>query len=118
MQTLEQYLMDNGRSGAIDHSIRMNESLDGKISFYIHALGKDSVTLDFAVLGNKLIPLQPDIVGQPNKTATQAIEEMKSTYNTRLPQSCWECPFNKLCVVNEYQCQPCLDTWEQLQAKY
>ena len=88
MQTFEQYLLENYRRCTTDHTIVANESCDGEISFYVHASHKESATLDFAVLGNKLLPLQPEISGQVNKTAAQAIEEAGTAqaHNTASPK--------------------------------
>lgn len=54
---LEEYLTSNFNKKIIDHSIRVTVGEDGLVSFYIHANGKDSETLDFQVIGNIIIPI-------------------------------------------------------------
>lgn len=56
MKDLEQYLRENCSKGIIDHSIRATVDENG-VKFYIHANGYNSDTLDYAVEGNKLIPI-------------------------------------------------------------
>lgn len=54
----EAYLKENLRKNVIDHSIRANINSNGEITFYVHADGHDSDTLDFQVNGNELIPIK------------------------------------------------------------
>ena len=54
-KTLEEYLKENDAIHHIDHSIRASVN-DGEVSFYIHAQGYDSDTLDFFVCDNALLP--------------------------------------------------------------
>ena len=56
MKNLEEYLVENIEQGIIDHSIRASIDVDGNISFYIHASGHNSDTLDYWVKDNQLIP--------------------------------------------------------------
>lgn len=56
MKTLEEYLLENIEKGFIDHSLRAQIDEDGSVSFYIHANGHNSDTLDFWVLNDKLTP--------------------------------------------------------------
>lgn len=53
--TLEEYFEKNYRSKIIDHKIRITVDENGRISFYIHADGHDSDTIDFHVFGNHLL---------------------------------------------------------------
>jgi hypothetical protein len=55
--TLEQYFKKNLERDAIDHALRASVTPDGNVTFYIHADGRDSDTLDFFVNGNQLIPI-------------------------------------------------------------
>ena len=63
--TLEDYFRRQlGRADpypAIDHSIRAQLHEDGRISFYIHADGRDSDTQDFWVNGNTLTNTQSQL---------------------------------------------------------
>lgn len=56
--TLEEFLVKNlTRSDphpALDFALRAEKHPDGTVSFYIHASGRDSDTLDFYVEGNEL----------------------------------------------------------------
>lgn len=53
MKTLEQYFKDN----ECDHKLRADTAAT-PVRFYIHPEGKNGDTLDFAVKGNSLEPLQ------------------------------------------------------------
>lgn len=58
--TLEDYFREVYTSHMwVDHAIRCSVGDDG-VTFYIHAYGKDSPTLDFVVTGNMLIPKTND----------------------------------------------------------
>lgn len=54
--TLEEYLKRCHDDGATDHALRATVDDRGAVTFYIHADGRDSDTLDFAVEGNTLVP--------------------------------------------------------------
>lgn len=54
MKTLSEYLNENYDKGVIDHMVRASFNDDGTMSFYIHADGYDSDTLDFVVKENRL----------------------------------------------------------------
>ena len=54
MKNLEQYLKENFEKNIIDHSIRATVSKYGDVTFYIHANGFDSDTLDFWVEENRV----------------------------------------------------------------
>ena len=84
MDTLQEYLSKCVASGAIDHQVRATMDEQFNVSFYIHAEGKDSPTLDFAVVDNTLLPLQHNKVDSANKTAAQAVAEAGSarTHNS------------------------------------
>jgi hypothetical protein len=62
-QTLEQYLVDAAKAGAIDHSLRVRLQSDGGCTFYIHPSGRDGQTLDFVVGGNSVSCT--NVCGQP-----------------------------------------------------
>lgn len=55
LNSLEQYLKENLEKGIIDHAIRATINEHGNVTFYIHANGQDSDTLDFMVKKNILI---------------------------------------------------------------
>ena len=54
MKTLEQYLRETYGKGIIDHQIRVSVDDKNRVTFYIHAQGHDSDTLDFEVKDNSL----------------------------------------------------------------
>ncbi len=57
MKNLETYLKENFDHGIIDHRLRAHlDKETNTITFYIHADGKDSDTLDFWVIANSLAP--------------------------------------------------------------
>jgi len=56
MKNLEQYMKENFEKGAIDHALRAHVNAAGDVTFYIHAAGHNSDTLDFKVEENNLIP--------------------------------------------------------------
>lgn len=57
MITFEEYLREYLNKNIIDHSIRVCYDENMKPQFYIHAVGHNSMTLDFKVDGNNLIPI-------------------------------------------------------------
>jgi hypothetical protein len=58
MKTLQEYLTDSFQHGSVEHSMRSSVDSDGNVSFYIHPMNVSGDTLDFAVAGNDLVPLQ------------------------------------------------------------
>jgi hypothetical protein len=60
MKTLEDYFRENltrqDPFPAIDHVIRARISSDNTVTFYIHAMSRDSDTMDFEIRGNVLFP--------------------------------------------------------------
>lgn len=70
MKTLEQYFQENYDKNIIDHAVRC-QMYGGKVCFYIHAHGKDSDTIDFAVSGNELSKSPYQISEQPSAPETQ-----------------------------------------------
>lgn len=86
-KTLEQYLIAALDSGRIDHQLRANRGLDGKITFYIHPERADGETLDFVVRGNGLAL---------NLTSDSDVHQgIESLMETRIPildqirELCW-----------------------------
>jgi hypothetical protein len=56
LKTLEEYLRDSLKAGVIDHSLRAQIDIQGRLTFYIHPAGVSGDTLDFSVTGNTLNP--------------------------------------------------------------
>lgn len=56
-KTLEEYLLENYEKGIISHTLTCGVYLNSGTTFYIHATGKDSDTLDFQINGNELTPV-------------------------------------------------------------
>lgn len=54
MKTLENYLREAFQNGEIDHSLRVTNASDGRVTFYIHQTHRSGDTLDFEVSGNEL----------------------------------------------------------------
>lgn len=54
VKTLESYLRENHERGVIDHRVRADVDLLGRVTFYIHPDSVDGDTLDFAVEGHIL----------------------------------------------------------------
>lgn len=61
-QNLEEYLQQEVEAGKIDFRIRA-VSENGNTSFYIHPLGKNGLTLDFVVKGNRLVTVVKKYLG-------------------------------------------------------
>lgn len=57
-KSLEQYLADEEQDGIIDHNLRIIRNKEGDLHFYIHPSNHDGETCDFAVQGNRLLPIE------------------------------------------------------------
>jgi hypothetical protein len=51
---LRNALDTGGRGVWPDHALRVSEDIDGNLKFYIHALGKNSLTKSYWIKGNQL----------------------------------------------------------------
>lgn len=86
IKTLEQYLAAAAAAGIIDHALRANVDVGGKVTFYIHPLNTDGETLDYVVRGNELAQIvSSDVAGD----GVDALLTARIPILDQITELCW-----------------------------
>ncbi|MFP5515469.1 MAG: hypothetical protein ACLGJC_20585 [Alphaproteobacteria bacterium] len=85
MKTLEQFLRDAAATGAIDLRLRVTVTDGQPVTFYVHPLGRDGDTADFAVSGDTVTPACIGFLTGPAPDASVTIERHGDRFSALSP---------------------------------